>query len=177
MPLLEKYNLLLLQPLSTEGGVPALTTILIDTDEEQDSSVEYQIIMSQLDDPQKMGSCITYYRRYALQSLLGLQAEDDDGNKAAEPKSSYKPSIDLSNSVFLKTKWIADKAERDKFNAGIKGVGGKWVPEKKVWAIPADAQKDLPAGTFKGLEAILNAEGEVIPFSVPDEDSVDSLPF
>jgi hypothetical protein len=32
--------------------------------------------------PQKLGSAITYYRRYTLQSLLGLQAEDD-GNKAS----------------------------------------------------------------------------------------------
>ena len=34
-------------------------------------------------DPQKLGSCITYYRRYTLSSLLGLQAEDDDANSAS----------------------------------------------------------------------------------------------
>ena len=36
-----------------------------------------------------MGSAITYYRRYTLQSLLGLSADDDDGNmaqKGALPK-------------------------------------------------------------------------------------------
>ena len=38
-----------------------------------------------LQDPQKLGSAITYFRRYTLQSLLGLQAEDDDGNKASAP--------------------------------------------------------------------------------------------
>jgi hypothetical protein len=31
-----------------------------------------------------MGSAITYYRRYSLQSLLALQAEDDDGNLASK---------------------------------------------------------------------------------------------
>lgn len=36
-------------------------------------------------DPQKMGSGITYAKRYALQSAFGLPSEDDDGNKAAEP--------------------------------------------------------------------------------------------
>jgi len=30
-------------------------------------------------DPQKMGAVITYYRRYALQSLFLLEAEDLDG--------------------------------------------------------------------------------------------------
>ena len=33
-----------------------------------------------ISDPQKLGSCITYFRRYTLVSLLGLMAEDDDGN-------------------------------------------------------------------------------------------------
>lgn len=33
-----------------------------------------------LNDPQKLGSAITYYRRYTLASLLGLQAVDDDAN-------------------------------------------------------------------------------------------------
>ena len=31
--------------------------------------------------PQEKGSEITYYRRYGLQSLLLLEAEDDDANK------------------------------------------------------------------------------------------------
>jgi hypothetical protein len=38
-------------------------------------------------DPQTDGSTITYYRRYALQSMLFLQAEDDDGNVAAGKKT------------------------------------------------------------------------------------------
>lgn len=33
-----------------------------------------------------MGSAITYYRRYTLQSLLGIQADDDDANKASANK-------------------------------------------------------------------------------------------
>jgi hypothetical protein len=45
-----------------------------------------------LQDPQKMGSAVTYYRRYSIQSLFTLQAEDDDGEKAVgrENKSSGK---------------------------------------------------------------------------------------
>lgn len=38
-------------------------------------------------DPQAQGSAITYARRYSLVSILGLNVdEDDDGNKASEPK-------------------------------------------------------------------------------------------
>ena len=38
-------------------------------------------------DMQGLGSAITYARRYALVSMLGLEQEDDDGNKACEPKT------------------------------------------------------------------------------------------
>ena len=36
------------------------------------------------DNPQKMGSAITYAKRYGVQSLYGL-ASDDDANSASEP--------------------------------------------------------------------------------------------
>jgi hypothetical protein len=36
------------------------------------------------DDPQGIGSCITYARRYGLSAIIGIVAdEDDDGNKAS----------------------------------------------------------------------------------------------
>ena len=78
-PILQRHELLLLQPIE-EGKV--ITTIL---DIESEKFFSSAIDMPDLKDPQKLGSAITYYRRYTLQSLLGLQAEDDDGNKAAKP--------------------------------------------------------------------------------------------
>lgn len=47
-------------------------------------------------DPQGLGSAITYQRRYALGSILGLNIDDDDdGNKASEPikKAIQTPTI------------------------------------------------------------------------------------
>jgi hypothetical protein len=35
-------------------------------------------------DPQKMGSGITYAKRYGLQAAFGLPSEDDDGNSASQ---------------------------------------------------------------------------------------------
>lgn len=80
-PILNEKELLLLQPLTNINGVPAIETIIIDID----SGETFEYIMPLPDDiePQKMGSAITYYRRYALQSFLGLQAKDDDGNDAS----------------------------------------------------------------------------------------------
>ncbi len=36
-------------------------------------------------DPQGMGSAITYARRYGLQAAAGIPSEDDDGNAASAP--------------------------------------------------------------------------------------------
>lgn len=41
--------------------------------------------------PQERGSEVTYYRRYGLMSLLGLEAEDDDGNAASKQKAFNAP--------------------------------------------------------------------------------------
>tara|TARA_R100001369_G_C3223016_1_gene150481 strand:+ start:55 stop:594 length:540 start_codon:yes stop_codon:yes gene_type:complete len=48
-------------------------------------SVPVLINANDKDNPQKMGSAITYAKRYGLQSLYGL-ASDDDGNLASENK-------------------------------------------------------------------------------------------
>ena len=47
------------------------------------------------DNPQQMGSGITYAKRYALQSAYGLPSEDDDGNDASKAKPHVvKPDND-----------------------------------------------------------------------------------
>jgi hypothetical protein len=76
-PILLEKGLLMLQPIQN-GNV---TTIIIDC--ESSESIESSILLPALQDPQKLGSAITYFRRYTLQSLLSLQAEDDDANKAS----------------------------------------------------------------------------------------------
>lgn len=46
-------------------------------------------------DPQKLGMSVTYSRRFGLQSMVGLPAEDDDGNTASgvyEKKDNKTPS-------------------------------------------------------------------------------------
>jgi len=83
-PLLDKHKLILLQPI-LNGAV--ITEI---RDLESEDCITSSLVLPTFDDPQKLGSCITYYRRYTLQSLLGLQAEDDDANKASTPAPKSK---------------------------------------------------------------------------------------
>ena len=82
-PTLNKLNLVLLQPLSHEGSYLLLETRLIDT--ETGEIISEKTILPDIPDAQKIGSAITYFRRYALQSFFALEAVDDDGNVASQP--------------------------------------------------------------------------------------------
>tara|TARA_R110001606_G_C15378361_1_gene650162 strand:+ start:2010 stop:2510 length:501 start_codon:yes stop_codon:yes gene_type:complete len=86
-PILQKHDLLCLQPII--DGVVTSQIIDVETGEK----VESGIALTNITDPQKRGSEITYYRRYTLASLLGMQAEDDDANKASRKKPAAKPVI------------------------------------------------------------------------------------
>jgi hypothetical protein len=82
-PLFNKHGVIVVQPLTNLEGKPAIETLVID--EESGDQIKSICPLPENIDPQKMGSAITYYRRYSLQSLFLLMAEDDDGNAASAP--------------------------------------------------------------------------------------------
>lgn len=83
-PVLTRHGLAVLQvPCETEGG-PALVTLLAHTSGEWVETL--MLLRAQQQTPQGVGSALTYARRYALQSLAGVAAdEDDDGQAASQP--------------------------------------------------------------------------------------------
>jgi len=83
-PVLEKHGLVVLQPI--QDNIVYSNIYHIESGEIISSFIE----LPSLNDPQKLGSAITYYRRYTLQSLLSLQAEDDDGNNGTPEKKTKK---------------------------------------------------------------------------------------
>ena len=86
-PVLLKYNLLLMQPI--ENGC-VVTRIL---DCESGDSVESTMRLPEIQDPQRVGSAVTYYRRYTLQSLMTLQAEDTDAQDVSDYIKKQKPKF------------------------------------------------------------------------------------
>lgn len=68
------------------GGnpIPVLVTQIIHVESGERIESTVPLLAKDPTDPQKVGSTITYYRRYSLITLLGLSAEDDDGNAAAK---------------------------------------------------------------------------------------------
>ena len=77
-PIIQEHGLILAQPIQAGKVV----TYLIDPDTGDDLGSEIEL--PNIQDPQKLGSAITYYRRYTLVSLLALQALDDDGEIVRE---------------------------------------------------------------------------------------------
>ncbi len=94
-PILNKHGLVLTQGLTHIEGKLALETRLT-FEGTGVSTISYTCPLPQIEDPQKIGSAITYFRRYSLQSLLALEAEDDDANVA-----SGKKKVENSHDEFL----------------------------------------------------------------------------
>jgi len=77
-------------------GVAGVETIIMHESGEFISG-EFMLKCSK-NDPQGMGSAITYARRYGLQSACGVPSEDDDGN-AASAKKPAMTAMTASNKI------------------------------------------------------------------------------
>ena len=82
MPALHNNGISVLQPTVHIEGKNFIKTILLHESGETFEGLT-EIIYSKQNDAQAQGSGITYARRYGLQSLLNIGADDDDGNKAS----------------------------------------------------------------------------------------------
>ena len=99
MPELKKQGLIVMQPISCKIIDTAVVNSLMTIISDGDKAVDYSIALPMNIEPQKLGSAITYYRRYSLQSLFCLSAEDDDANatKGTTPvKKETTKDIDFS---------------------------------------------------------------------------------
>lgn len=85
MPALNKHDIVVLQPTVHIDGKNFVKTLLLHESGESIESLT-EIIYNKVNDAQAQGSGITYARRYGLQSLCNVGAEDDDGNKASTPQ-------------------------------------------------------------------------------------------
>ncbi|MHA4291079.1 ERF family protein [Bacillus cereus] len=90
-PILSKHGLSIMQIPSGDGQNVTLKTLLLHESGEWLESDELTMKPVK-NDPQAVGSCITYARRYSLAAFLSLNTgEDDDGNGATYGKDKPKP--------------------------------------------------------------------------------------
>ncbi len=125
-PIIQKHELLLLQPI--QDGL--VKSIIFDT---KGFSIESGIALPELNDPQKLGSAITYYRRYTLQSLLALQSEDDDANLASNKfDNNLKSTEDDKKWLNKNTPEFTKSIEYLKSGGNIEAIEKKYKLAKAV---------------------------------------------
>jgi len=89
-PILRKHGLVLLQPM--DGRSVTTLLVYIETEQKLYSSIEIPegVMLKGMNQFQSDGSAITYYRRYALSSLLGIVTDED--NDAAGKQVAQEPT-------------------------------------------------------------------------------------
>ena len=90
------------------GDAIVLTTTLAHKDSEETIVSTFPVFGSK---PQEIGSSISYARRYNIQSLLNLAAEDDDGNAAQQSKPTAKQVYGTATAMKKKYAEIVDAIE------------------------------------------------------------------
>jgi len=109
-PVLNANNFFLTQKITNEGEQEILKTEITHINGECLSS-SAPLNVAEKNNPQKYGSAITYMRRYSLNSLLGLEEEDDDGQKASQSRS--QPIIKkVSNAQLKEIQDLIDKTDK-----------------------------------------------------------------
>jgi hypothetical protein len=139
-------------PDETNSGILWIETLLLHSSGEWLSSLLGMNKLKQ--DPQSLGSLITYGRRYALGAILGLVTDEDDDANAAMPKPGEKTqqtSARLAN---------IPSAQRSKPAEAPKPVEEKSITEK---LITGELEEDPDPPTVNPGEP-----GKVSPFKKPE---------
>lgn len=90
-PALNRHGIVLTQLPTIVATAPALKTVLTHAESGESLSTTMLLLVAK-DDPQGQGSALTYARRYAIQAVLGLVADDDDDGNRASQRSNPGPS-------------------------------------------------------------------------------------
>jgi len=136
-PLLDAGLVISQHPTGNHG----LTTILIHAESGEYLMDTYEMNPTK-NDPQGIGSCITYQRRYAVGAVLSLNIdEDDDGNNASgnnstggTDKKEEKPALP----------WL-NKSDAPSFANVVKAMreGYKIADVRKKWSVSKATEKEL----------------------------------
>jgi len=117
-----------------------LTTILMHSESGEYLQSTYLMPVAKQNDPQAVGSAITYARRYALGAILGLAIdEDDDANSAtiqpnhnvnvAESKKEWLNRFEKDGST-LTEKWQKAKINLEAGKVTLEQIKSKYIVSK-----------------------------------------------
>ena len=139
-PVLTRHGLGVVQSADCDGELAVVETLLVHTSGEWFKS--RTVLKPTKADPQGMGSAVTYARRYAYMAIIGMAAEDDDGNAASQPVNRQAPAVSRPHN---RTNEVQMEAKRKAYFAQAAKLG-----------VDGDAAKDTVKEMF-GLEHFADA--------------------
>ena len=143
-PHLAKHGLGFMQWMSNREGLQLIVTRIMHTSGQWMEDEGY-ILNPTKNDPQGMGSAVTYARRYTLGASLGIITEDDDdGNRASEPAPVKKPAPKPEPAPLQEPDWFNDMGElNDKGKLAAKSLheGFAWEKIEKHYLIDKHTRK------------------------------------
>jgi len=151
LPALNRAGLSLIQSPSYDGSLVGVTSVLLhESGEWMEATLHMKPVKM---DPQGIGSCITYARRYAALAIAGAAPEDDDGNAAsAAPDRGQRVvkvdvgPVDMPNGMTNRdAKDLHGKLARGIDNCGsldaLKSWSNAW--REQLDELPEDYAEDL----------------------------------
>ena len=160
-------GLVVVQAVMCDGTRTWLETRLIHVESGEYFRSDYPLQPGKTNDPQALGGALTYARRYALMALLGIAAEDDDGNTASQqPKPAQKAQ---EKPAAQKVEYIADmptmlSAVKEAMKrAGLHG----W--DKLLHQFAYGAFKEIPLSEYKAIMTWLDTLGEPVKDAEPEK--------
>ena len=153
--------------ISEMGGPVVITTLLHESGQWIRGTLPINPVK---EDPQALGSAITYGRRYSLSAILGICPEDDDGEKGMSrsakktqkkaPKEQPKPDPDKKDGEMSVKQWkFIEKCGQDEGLSKEETIElVKWVAETmgvepKHWKV---AKAMLPKEEFQNQIELYN---------------------
>ena len=127
-PVLEKHGIKVIQALTSVEGKPALYTSV-----EGDDGLSFGgMVPLPGDTAQAIGASITYMRRYALVTILGLITEDDDDGNSAQPARVSMGAVESA---------IANGIEKSFPGTTVESAPSGDGPSEKQWSYLASLTK------------------------------------
>lgn len=130
-PILSKHGLSILQVPSTDADHVLITTILLHDSGEFIEAEPLKLKMQQYT-PQGAGSAITYARRYAVASILGISSQDDDDGGQAEKESKGNINSDTTKKTSGVTATPVEKTISEKQVKRLYAIASSKLIDSKV---------------------------------------------
>lgn len=168
LPALHAEKVAVLQPTVIMNGRMYVQTCLLHESGQSFTSLT-DVRSVKENDPQAMGSAVSYARRYGLQSLLCIGVEDDDGNNASGKTNTNQPARSQAQQQTTskpepQTKASLPPANKSKPADAKAPPQGGTEKKQKAWIIPFGSLKGkniytLPHGTID--EHAMKLQGEL----------------